>query len=58
MPRALYYWVIGILAAVLAISLSLFGVFIPIKVALVPVLFYAWGLHLPKVFQLGLYHFL
>jgi hypothetical protein len=54
MPRALY-WVIGFLAAVLATSPSLFSVFIPIKVALVPVLFYAWGRHLPKVFQLGLF---
>ena len=54
MPRALY-WVIGILAAVLATYPSLFSVFIPIKVALVPVLFYAWGRHLPKVFQLGLF---
>ena len=46
---------IGILAAILATSPSLFSVFIPIKVALVPVLFYAWGRHLPKVFQLGLF---
>ena len=53
-PRTLY-WVIGFLAAVLATSSSLFSVFIPIKVALVPVLFYAWGRHLPKVFQLGLF---
>lgn len=54
MPRALY-WVIGILATILAISPSLFGVFIPFKVALVPVLFYAWGRYLPKVFRLGLF---
>ena len=46
---------LGILAAILAASPSLFGVFIPVKVALVPVLFYAWGRHLPKVFQLGLF---
>jgi hypothetical protein len=47
--------VIGFLAAILATSPSLFSVFIPIKVALVSVLFYAWGRHLPKAFQLGLF---
>ncbi len=49
------YWMLGILAAILAKNPSLFGVFMPVKVALMPVLFYAWGRHLPKVFQLGLF---
>lgn len=50
----LLYWLVSVLAAVLAGEPSLFWAFALAKVLLVPVLFYAWGRSLPKAFWWGM----